>query len=116
MSKPSNKKRTKQRERLKRKHRQKLGLPKLTRVQRVAKKIDKTWNAACDQAEREGFPLETVYAMRATGLTMTAQSIETGATSSEEMEAWRQAIAEYRAAHPEEQIVNQKGIRMIGHG
>lgn len=111
MSKPSQKKQARQHARQKRKYRQALRLPKLTRPQRVAKKINKTWNASCDQAEHEGFPPETVYCMRKTGLMLTAEAIENGEATPEQLQHWTESLAEYRAAHPEEQIVNNKGKR-----
>ena len=111
MSRPSQKKQAKRRAREKRKYRQARGLPRLTKPQRIAKKINKTWDASCDQAEREGFPAETVYCMRRTGLMLTAEAIENGEATPEQIQHWTASIVEYRATHPEEQIVDDKGKR-----
>lgn len=112
MSRPSDKKRAKQRARRQQKRREALGLPKLTRTQRVMKKIDETWSTACDKAEAGGFAAETVHCMRETGLMLTQQAIDSGEVSPEEVAHWTRSLVEYRAAHPEEQIVDESGRRI----
>lgn len=113
MSKPSDKKRAKQRARQRRKRRPTWRVPKLTRTQRVAKKIDDTWSTACDKAEGDGFDAETVHCMRETGLMLTQQAIDSGEVGAEEVAHWVRSLAQYRAAHPEEQIVDESGRRLI---
>lgn len=112
MSRPSDKKRAKQRARRERLRLQKAGVRPKTRAEKALKKIDQTWLAACDQAEAEGMPGEIVYSMRKTGLLVTQEAIDNGEATAEEIKDWRAALAEYRAAHPEEQIVNERGERI----
>lgn len=115
MSKPSKKKRAKQLARQRRLRRLK-GFMKPPPIRsQTLRKIDKTWEAACDKAEAEGFPKETVFAMRKTGTMLSEEAIEKGEAKPEEIIAWHAAIKEYRAKHPEEQIVDDKGKR-IGDG
>lgn len=118
MSKPSQKKHAKRRARekaIRKASRAVPGQKKTTRTGRALKKIDATWLAACDKAEAQGFPPEVVYCMRKTGLMLQRQDLESKDTPAEDLEAWKTALLEYRAAHPDEQITNEKGKR-VSHG
>lgn len=119
MSKPSQKKHAKRHARTKAIRKASRAVPgqkKTTRAGRALKKIDETWAAACNVAEASGdYTPETIHCMRVTGLMLTSDALRKGEASEEEIKHWAKALTEYRAAHPEEQITNEKGKR-VSHG